>query len=31
MAKENRDWGYGRIQDALLNLGCEIARSDVKQ
>lgn len=27
MAEENRDWGYGRIQGALSNLGHEVARS----
>jgi putative transposase len=26
LAEENRDWGYRRIQDALSNLGREIAR-----
>ncbi len=26
MATENRDWGYGRIQGALANLGHEVAR-----
>ena len=29
MAKENRDWGYRRIQGALSNLGHELARSTV--
>src|SRR5262245_8625056 len=29
MAEENRDWGYRRIQDALSNLGHEIARSTI--
>jgi putative transposase len=29
MAEENRDWGYGRIQGALSNLGHEIARSTI--
>jgi hypothetical protein len=29
MADENRDWGYGRIQGALCNLGHEIARSTI--
>ena len=29
MAEENRDWGYGRIQGALSNLGYEIARSTI--
>jgi putative transposase len=29
MAEENRDWGYRRIQGALSNLGCEIARSTI--
>src|SRR5215472_14328166 len=29
MAKENRDWGYRRIQGALSNLGHEIARSTI--
>src|ERR1700688_3172357 len=31
MAEENRDWGYGRIQGALLNLGHEIARSTIAE
>src|SRR5882724_7028069 len=29
MAKENRDWGYGRIEGALSNLGHKIARSTI--
>ena len=29
LAEENRDWGYGRIQGALSNLGHEIARSTI--
>jgi putative transposase len=29
MARENRDWGYRRIQGALSNLGLEIARSTI--
>ena len=29
MAEENRDWGYGRIQGALSNLGHEIGRSTI--
>ena len=29
MATENRDWGYRRIQGALVNLGHEIARSTI--
>ncbi|MFZ1005310.1 MAG: integrase core domain-containing protein [Candidatus Sulfotelmatobacter sp.] len=29
MAEENRDWGYGRIQGALSNLGHQIARSTI--
>ena len=29
MAKENRDWGYLRIQGALANLGHQIARSTI--
>src|SRR5215813_8539598 len=29
MAKENRDWGYRRIQGALSNLGHELARSTI--
>src|SRR5712692_7000389 len=29
MARENRDWGYRRIQGALSNLGHEIARSTI--
>ena len=29
MAKENRDWGYRRIQGALSNLGHDIARSTI--
>jgi putative transposase len=28
-AEQNRDWGYGRIQGALFNLGHEIARSTI--
>jgi len=31
MAEENRDWGYRRIQGALINLGYELARSTVAQ
>jgi hypothetical protein len=31
MAKENRDWGYRRIEGALSNLGHEIARSTIAQ
>ncbi len=31
MAAENRDWGYGRIQGALSNLGHEIARSTIAE
>src|SRR5215469_10473906 len=29
MAEENGDWGYGRIQGALSNLGHEVARSTI--
>jgi hypothetical protein len=29
MAKENRDWGYRRIQGALFNMGHELARSTI--
>src|SRR3954453_10336508 len=29
MANENRGWGYRRIQGALSNLGCEVARSTI--
>ena len=29
LAEENRDWGYGRIQGALFNLGHEIGRSTI--
>src|SRR5712671_3239572 len=29
LAEENGDWGYGRIQGALSNLGHEIARSTI--
>lgn len=29
MANENRGWGYRRIQGALSNLGCELARSTI--
>ena len=29
MAKENRDWGYRRIQGALANLGDEVARGTI--
>ena len=29
LAKENRDWGYKRIQGALRNLGHELARSTI--
>jgi putative transposase len=29
MARENRDWGYGRIQGALSSLGPELARSTI--
>jgi putative transposase len=31
MAKENRDWGYRRIQGALSNLGHELARSTIAE
>ena len=31
MAKENRDWGYRRIQGALSNLGHDIARSTIAE
>jgi putative transposase len=31
MAEENRDWGYGRIEGALSNLGHELARSTIAQ
>ena len=31
MAEENRDWGYGRIEGALSNLGHELARSTITQ
>src|SRR6202047_842459 len=31
MAEENRDWGYGRIQGALFNLGHELARSTIAE
>ena len=31
LAEENRDWGYGRIQGALLNLGHEIARNTIAE
>jgi putative transposase len=30
-AKENRDWGYRRIQGALSNLGHKLARSTIAQ
>jgi len=29
LATENRDWGYRRIQDALANLGHEVARGTI--
>jgi putative transposase len=29
MAAENRDWGYRRIQRALVNLGHEVARGSI--
>ena len=29
MAEQNRDWGYGRIQGALSNLGHDLARSTI--
>lgn len=29
MARENRDWGYRRIQDALSNPGHKLARSTI--
>ena len=31
MAQENRDWGYGRIQGALSNLGHTLARSTIAE
>src|SRR5262245_20613943 len=31
MAKENRSWGYRRIQEALSNLGHEIGRSTIAE
>jgi transposase InsO family protein len=31
MAEENRDWGYGRIQGALSNLGHTLARSTIAE
>ena len=31
MAEENRDWGYRRIQGALSNLRCELARSTLAE
>jgi putative transposase len=31
MARENRDWGYRRIQGALFNLGHELARSTIAE
>jgi hypothetical protein len=31
MAEENRDWGYGRIQGALSNLGHVLARSTIAE
>jgi transposase InsO family protein len=31
MAEENWDWGYGRIQGALSNLGHELARSTIAE
>jgi putative transposase len=31
LAKENRDWGYRRIQGALSNLGHKLARSTIAQ
>jgi putative transposase len=31
MAEENRDWGYGRIEGALSNLGHKVARSTIAQ
>src|SRR5450755_3547452 len=31
MAKENRDWGYRRIQGALSNLGHQLARSTIAE
>jgi hypothetical protein len=30
-ARENRDWGYWRIQGALSNLGHELARSTIAE
>jgi transposase len=30
-AEQNRDWGYGRLQGALFNLGHEIARSTIAE
>jgi hypothetical protein len=31
LAEENRDWGYGRIQGALFNLGHASARSTIAE
>ena len=31
MARENRDWGYRRIQGALFNLGHDLARSTIAE
>jgi putative transposase len=31
MARENRDWGYGRIEGALSNLGHKLARSTIAE
>lgn len=31
LAKENRNWGYTRIQGAMANLGCRLGRGSIRR